>query len=113
MEAVVLGEFGMEGEPEDVPLLNGYGFPLVGAQHRDALPDPDDTGGSYEDCAKRPGAAGETVKGRWGEEGLEAENLPPVSIPVNIHIQEFQGRSCLPVDPFRQQDEACAGRQHG
>ena len=53
VETIVLGEFRMEGETEDVALFHGHGLPLVRGKYRDILTDPDDAGRTDEDGAER------------------------------------------------------------
>ncbi len=93
VETIVLGELRMEGEAEDVSLLHGHGFPLVRGKHRDIRTDPDDAGCTNEDRAKRIRRPGGICEPWDSEEGLEAEDLPPVSIPAHIDVQELPAMS--------------------
>ncbi len=72
------------------PCSTATGSPSCEASTETSRPDPDDAGCTNEDRAKwilRPGGICET----WdSEEGLEAEDLPPVSIPAHIDVQECQ-----------------------
>ncbi len=118
MEAVVVGQFGVEGGGQERPLAQGDGAPSLAAgvgrqarQHLHLSAYVIDDGGANEHAVEGPGRV-RAVEGRDGQVSLEAVQLAAVGVAPHADVKGVQGGEPQVWGPLCQDDEARAGAQH-